>query len=203
MIVTLPVFSDSTNAQNVHHYALLNDPNWFPIQGNRIVELDFVLSWALKLGSEHSKQCLDCRLVVTGENHSSMVSTIFITCNTCGQSFYGKTENPLREHQIRKSAVWGSVVSGGTHHHAEEFLAHMDVPFLSHHTYNRDLEVMNAAVKVAADRSTSRAVIEEKAMCTTFDRQGIPVSKVILDGGWPVRSYGNRYKSRSGAGNHI
>lgn len=129
-----------------------------------------------------------------------MISTLVLKCLTCDSIITGKTENPDQKHQIRKSAVWGTIAAGETYAHTQEFLAHLDIPFIANNTFNADMQEMNDIVQKAASDSMNQAVEEEKSLTKRYDAKGVAVSRVILDGAWPVRSYGGRYKSRSGGG---
>lgn len=175
-----------------------NDP--YDVVGYRIVDLNYIFGWITQLTLLHSRFCKQCKLIIYDEKCEAMISTLVIMCSTCKSFFSGKSENPANKYSIRKSLVWGTIGSGQTHKHTEELFAHLDMPFISNHTFNKDLEELHHVVKDAAKDSMKKARDEEKKLTTVKDANGIPVSRVIVDGGWPVRAYGNRYKSRSGSG---
>lgn len=127
-----------------------------------------------------------------------MVSTITLQCTACGMCFRGTTENPRNKQQIRKSCVWATLVSGETYAHTEEFLAHLGVPFMCFEAFSSTEVAMYDVVEAEAKSSMERAITEEK-QSVDEDQYGIPSTIAYIDGSWPIRSYGNKYSSRSGA----
>lgn len=101
------------------------------MSGNRIVELGYVLDWAMKLQYEHSKICTLGRLSIMEEIRKSMglVSTIVFHCSMCPRRYTFNTENPERPVSlINTGAVWGTLATGSTYSHLSELLACMDIP---------------------------------------------------------------------------
>lgn len=104
-----------------------------PITGNRIVELGFVLDWALELQYKHSKFCTLGRICTKKEiRKSGLVSTIIFNCTVCDKEYRCDTENPERPVSlINTGAVWGTLASGSSHTHMSELLSCMDIPTMS------------------------------------------------------------------------
>lgn len=122
-----------------------------------------------------------------------------VECAECGATFTGTTESPMKQLQIRNSCVWATLVSGETYSHSEEFFAHLGVPFMCQEAFSKTELDMQEIVSEEADKSIDRAIDEEKAQTEFTDEEGLKCTTAFIDGSWPVRSYGNRYTSRSGA----
>lgn len=101
------------------------------IQGNRIVELGYVLDWATNLQFSHSKICTMGIIKVKEEIRKSngLTSVIVFDCSACNKIYTFCTENPKRDKSvINIGAVWGTLASGSTYGHMTEFLSCMDIP---------------------------------------------------------------------------
>jgi len=101
------------------------------IQGNRIVELGYVLDWAIKLQYKHSKKCTLGMLSVKEEKRrgTGLTSTIVFHCNMCSEIISFQTEDPTRpKSKINVGAVWGTLANGTSYEHLNELLSCMDIP---------------------------------------------------------------------------
>ncbi|XP_018570195.1 uncharacterized protein LOC108910152 [Anoplophora glabripennis] len=105
-----------------------------PIQGNRIVELGYVLEWATSLQFNHSKICSVGKLIIVEEiqKGKGLTSTIIFQCNFCDERYAYDTENPNRpKSAINVGAVWGTLATGSSYEHMTEFLSCMNIPAMN------------------------------------------------------------------------
>lgn len=112
------------------------------IQGNRIVELGYVLNWAIKLQYDHSKKCTFGMMTLKEEKRrgKGLVSTIVFQCSVCDEIVFFYTENPKRKRSpINKGAVWGTLATGSSYEHLTELLSCMDIPTMNRNMFY-DLE---------------------------------------------------------------
>lgn len=113
------------------------------ISGNRIVDLGYVLDWALCLQTEHSKICTCGRLVFYKEIRDGFFSTIYFKCTMCNKRVIrttapkSKTSNDLDEHPLNIAAVWGTLSTGSSHNQMEELCSVLDIPNLSFRKFHK------------------------------------------------------------------
>lgn len=108
------------------------------IEGNRIVQLGFVLKWAMRLQYDHSKTCTGGLLYASNEIRRGLglVSHIVFNCTMCDVEIIKSTENPaLPKSVINNGAVWGALGTGSTYGHLEEQLSCMNIPSLNKYTF--------------------------------------------------------------------
>lgn len=172
------------------------DEAWNRLKRNRVVDLDYVLRWSLTFGAKHGSTCKAANFVLVNELNASMVSTVTFECTTCGRLFQGKTEDPRQEHQIRRSLVVGTLLSGGTHATTGELLAASDVPWISFKTFLKDEEDLDVILEEYHTASTITAIEEEKSMVPSDGE--LSKTTVFVDGCYGTRSYNNKYRSTSG-----
>lgn len=101
------------------------------ISGNRIVDLGYILSWAIKLQYDHSKICTCGEIYVQKEISKDMglTSCIIFACTQCDVIIRRYTENPQKTvSEINYGAVWGTMATGSTCGHLEEQLSCMNIP---------------------------------------------------------------------------
>lgn len=107
------------------------------LSGNRIVQIAYVLKWALNLQFVHSKECngllYPYKEVGVG---LGLVRKLFFKCTLCAVDFFKLTEDPKKkDSDINIGAVWGNLAIGGTFGHLEEQLACLDIPSISKKEY--------------------------------------------------------------------
>lgn len=125
----VPEINDSDKSEHEEH----KKENVFEatLPGNRIVNLGYVLSWAIYLQHEHAK---DCSGVLFPNSETSrgigLVSIIEFKCTVCREKIYKSTEDMRKIDQsvINTGVVWGTLATGGTYGHLEEFSSCVDVP---------------------------------------------------------------------------
>lgn len=55
------------------------------ISGNRVVNLGYVLDWAISLQSNHNNICTGGRLYLSNEVRNGLESTLIFQCTTCSK----------------------------------------------------------------------------------------------------------------------
>lgn len=174
------------------------------IEGHRIVDLNYVLSWALPAQKMHSRICTQGTLLPVREENrgTGLVSTITLACNTCDKQYKYTTENPTRKpSKINTGAVWGTLATGSTYGHLLEFLSVLNIPPFTYHLFSNIENCLGELWDKALTEETIVAGIEERQIATEkgqIDNEGIPWTTVYLDGGWSKRSYGHSYNAASG-----
>ncbi|KAJ8973884.1 hypothetical protein NQ317_019297 [Molorchus minor] len=172
------------------------------ITGQRIVDLNYVLKWALSLQAEHSKICSTGNMQLVRENRFGLVSQLHFRCNVCNYEAIKHTEDPENiKSKINYGAVWGTLATGSTYTHLKEQLSVLDIPSLSYRLFHRiEIEIGDhwksylwASIEDAG-KEEYRLAFEKQQ----FDRTGNVWTKVYIDGGWSHRSYGHNYNAASG-----
>lgn len=101
------------------------------IDGNRIVELGYVINQILLIERTHTKRCTLGKLEIREEIRkcTGLVSKIVLSCNICSQIYSFVTENPNKNaSEINLGSVWGTVATGSTYNHTCELLSCMNIP---------------------------------------------------------------------------
>lgn len=170
------------------------------IEGFRVVELGYLLGWAIDLNREHFRVCSGGTMKPINEIRSGLVSTIVFQCDFCMQVKKFSTENP-KSSRINKSFVFGTLASSGTYTHSTELLSCMDIPSMGENMFYEIERDMDDGFYDALVQSMIDAGEKEKAHAIevgNVDGDGVPWISVYLDGSWSKRSYGTSYSSLSG-----
>lgn len=170
---------------------------WHHIQGNRIVELDYVLQWALQAGSEHSRKCSNPSFRVIRAYDACAITSVIFECVTCGELFRRRTEDPANRNQIRRSLIVGTLISGGTHATTGELLAVCDIPWIAFKTFLNDEEKMDQTIAEEVEISLNQAVKDEIKLSPVAS-DGKAEGTAYVDGCYATRSYGKGFRSTSG-----
>lgn len=83
---------------------------------------------------KHSKICTGGKLYVASERRrgKGLVSTITFKCTVCEAVLEYDTENPKNNvSAINYGAVWGTLATGSSYTHMEEFFSCLDIPVMS------------------------------------------------------------------------
>lgn len=171
-----------------------------PIEGFRVVELGYVLDWAIDLNYEHFKVCTGGKMKPISEVRVGLVSTVVFRCDFCMKVQKFSTENP-KSSTLNKSFVFGTLSSSGTYTHSTELLSCMDIPSMSENMFYDIEKDMDDGFYSSLLKSMTEAGEKEKAHALELgnvDEDGIPWIGVYLDGSWSKRSYGTGYSSLSG-----
>jgi len=107
------------------------------ISGNRIVNINFLLSWAMTLQVEHSKRCTSGTLILESEKRVGLTSKFIFVCNTCEAKIVKCSEDPNKKSVVNYGAVWGTLTNGSTYTHLSDLLTRMDVPPMAGKTFQK------------------------------------------------------------------
>jgi len=114
------------------------DPNTPKLNGYRIVELGYVLDWAMTLQLEHNRHCTSGRLLFKNEKLFGFVSVLQFECNICHCLIEKRTENPSHEKSfVNYGAVWGTLSSGSSYSTCKEIFGIMDIPCLPYRLFHQ------------------------------------------------------------------
>ncbi|KAK5644983.1 hypothetical protein RI129_006283 [Pyrocoelia pectoralis] len=198
----------SEELERIQNHSLYREPDsekqTSPITGNRIVELGYVLQTVLDIQYNHCLTCTFGKIIVQHEIRTSqgLVSTVALRCTMCNKMFHISTEEPRQYGSlINLGAVWGTLATGSTYSHCNEFLSCLDIPMIPEKFFSRiELELGNEW-KSSLWRSMKEAGAEEKEHALRLGdvcEDGTPWITVYIDGSWSKRSYGNNYNALSG-----
>ncbi|VEN51461.1 unnamed protein product, partial [Callosobruchus maculatus] len=201
-------FMDQNEYESINNYPLeyeyekVEDEDLDVLQG--IVDLKYVLQWAIDLQVQHSKTCTVGKLKIKEENRLNLglVSCITFKCNYCDVEIKKYTENPNVKSPINYGAVWGTLSTGSTISHLKEQLAMMKIPPMPYSMFQKSENDLALVWKEELWSLMQKAAQEEKEMAIAnnqVDENGVPWTTVYLDGGWSHRSYGHNYNAASGA----
>ncbi|XP_062565825.1 uncharacterized protein LOC134228068 [Armigeres subalbatus] len=199
------VFRKRYQAIDADAYSKVTIPHEKRIHGRRVVDIDYFIKWITLAQATHSQTCVGV-LCPFQENFKSMVSSIYLECNVCGEMVKGSSEQPTSKNRLRRNMSWAILCSGGTYTQAKELFSFLNMPFMSRDAFAKDEIAMDSVLQVALDESLDRAVEAEKAAVleemaqkgTTPPTEKYVKSCAALDGSWGQRSNGHRYNSASG-----
>ncbi|KAJ8912576.1 hypothetical protein NQ315_005739, partial [Exocentrus adspersus] len=174
------------------------------IEGNRVVELNYVIQETLRLQKKHYQLCTLGDLVVTEEirKGSGLVSTIVLWCHICKRSYSFQTEDPKKNVSgINLGHVWGTLATGSTYEHSAELMSCMNIPTMPQKQFQKyELhlgEVWKTSLWESMENAGKRErnhALEKSNVC----QDGTPWITVYVDGSWSKRSYGTNYNALSG-----
>lgn len=175
------------------------------IHGWRIVDYGYFIKWLTLAQVTHSQHRVGVLWPIQ-EDCKSMVSTVLLKCNVCSKVVKGSSEKPKSNKRLRHCLGWAILRSGGTFSQTQELFSMLNMPFLSHFSFNKDEVAMDNVLETALEDSLNRAIEQEKqAVLKELKEQGrvlqtdeIIGSSAALDGLWGQRSNGHRYNSASG-----
>jgi hypothetical protein len=116
------------------------------IQGNRIVDLEYVLKWALQLQVDHSKICTCGKLYLWKEKRNGLLSRLFFKCTMCNRIITKSTqephepancENKQEQAPVNIAAVWGTLSTGNSYSHLYEILSLLEIPCFQFRTFQK------------------------------------------------------------------
>ncbi|XP_072390322.1 uncharacterized protein [Diabrotica undecimpunctata] len=196
------ISSDEYESINNHRLEIQKEPvKQTYLNGHRIVDLHYVIQWALNLQFAHSKVCTMGNLQIIDEKHKGLVSTVILLCNMCGYKTEKSTENPCEQSTINYGAVWDTLSTGGTDVQLTGLLGALDIPSISYRLFhNIEIELGDKWIE-GLWKSIEEAGIKERELAVAegqLDSDGIPWTTVYCDEGWSHRSYGHSYNASSG-----
>lgn len=175
--------------------------------GRRIVNIDSFFK-QLKSIDKHNTQCRFSQIEITNEYHRGFNSILKMKCTNCYKQFtihtceagYEKIDE-CEKMDVNYSAILGSITIGIGFSQLAEISAIMDIPFMSHSTYDNIQKIIGTHQEAVVGVSMREAVEEEIAEAIkrgNLDENGIPLLTVVADCAWSHRSYGHGYKSLAG-----
>lgn len=172
------------------------------ISGYRIVDIAFVLHWALALQPDHSRICTSGKLYLYNETREGLVSKLEFQCTMCSKSIIKSTEElpPNKCSQLNNGVVWGTITSGSTYTSTKELLSVMDIPMMCNKTFTaKEVELgqiwMESLASEMIEAGKEEYAIAEKQHNVV---DGFGEITVYIDRGWSKRSYGHNYIASSG-----
>lgn len=109
------------------------------LQGHRIVDLDYILQWAIPFQQDHSQSCKDGRILLKSEDRVGMGldTCLIFGCTVCEKTFRKYSADPMKKSGVNYGFVWGTLSTGSTFGHPEELLSVMDIPTMSQYNFQK------------------------------------------------------------------
>lgn len=122
------------------------------ISGNRVVNLGYVLDWALSLQTNHNQICTGGRIYLSNEVKNGLESTLIFKCSMCSKIIEKTTDVPSKKNKSSKNigAVWGIMISGSCHRQLEQMLTTLNVPAI---TFRKFAKIEKLLGEVTNDNS--------------------------------------------------
>lgn len=172
------------------------------LEGKRIVDINFFFQ-ALKYASNPDNHdpgmgCTFQNLVIFDETRNGLSSRIKMKCTMCNYRF--NIDTNCDHISVNQKAVLGIMSIGLGFRSLEQFLGTLDIPYVSHTTYDRHHDVVCNKLEEFAKESMRDAMENEKELAIASGDviDGIPYITVKCDGFWAKRSYRKNYNSLSG-----
>lgn len=157
------------------------------ISGNRLVNLQYVIEWSMKLQVEHAKRCTVGQMKLIGEHQHGLTSTLVFQCDFCDYKVKKCTQKPTEENDINIRATWATIATGNTYTPTNEILSVMNVPNMSYEKFHGIEESLGIKWKEQLSKSIKKAGEEEKNIAIKkghVDQDGTPWTSVYCDGGY-------------------
>ena len=176
----------------------------FTLEGNRIVDIFFLIEQLICIGSHGSVfGCNLSNLKFCSEKTSGLHSKFSITCGMCNEKFFLETTRRSNHNaDINYEAVSGIMSLGLGFTHLKMFLACLNIPSITLRLYTSIHDTVCSRWQRAAEQSMAQAAREESEHAKSIgsvDVDGVPMITVVADGCWSKRSYGTNYNALSGA----
>lgn len=189
--------------RKTHHLTMKKNCAWVPLEGHRLVEINYVLGWALKVGTYHAKQCSKVDIYPEEEANSryAMSKRVVVKCGGCGVRFSGSYTNPNNTNRLARTLVLGTLLTGQTYSSTKGLLAPLGVSMMAESTFYKFEPMLDEPLQQMFEESCDVAREEEKDLAEAEGRlneDGIPLVAVSQDGAYSKRSYGTRYSADSG-----
>uniref|UniRef100_A0A6P7FK81 Uncharacterized protein LOC114331126 n=1 Tax=Diabrotica virgifera virgifera TaxID=50390 RepID=A0A6P7FK81_DIAVI len=136
------------------------------LKGHRIVDLYYVLQWALNLQFAHSKVCTMGNLHIVDEKQKGLVSTVVLLCNMCGYKTEKSTENPSEQSAVNYGAVWGTLSTGGTYTQLTGLLGALDIPSMPYRLFHMFLDTIFGILSLPILSMCPKYLTEARALLT-------------------------------------
>jgi hypothetical protein len=180
--------------------------------GNRIQNLELLQDWL-----KSNLVCNSCKqgypMLVKEMNIEGLSSQFLWRCSICQKEFLAPTSPKVKftgeigekpKSTINIMAIGGVMMGGGTFKTLETILGSMDIPSMTHNTFDRLAKYfgeasLQLAVEVMEESAKKEVELAKQngAITDALNRVGITVS---YDGNWAKRSYRHTYNSLLGGG---
>lgn len=197
------VFSDTAKPRKTQYLTKKKNHAWVPLEGHRLVDMNYLLSWSLKLSVYHAKECPKVDLYPLQETYAkhAMTMRVIIKCGGCGARFAGHYTNPDDENQLAKAVVVGTLLTGQSYSSIAGFLAFLGIKMMSEFSFYKLEPQLDDPLEKIFQKSCMDARNKEEKIARSegkVDHTGTPLIKVSQDGAYSKRSYGSSYNAASG-----
>lgn len=174
------------------------------VEGRRIVDMALLFAQIKDLNRHGPATCSFSNMDIVNETRRGLRSIFHFRCNSCGiKKKLTTSEESTESLDVNYALALASYAVGVGCYQSEEFLANVEVPFMSSSTYDKYQKALQKDLKECAKKEMEKAVDEEKAIAAAknnFDdsEARYPLLTVIADGCWSKRSYGANFSSKSG-----
>uniref|UniRef100_A0A1E1WM45 Mutator-like transposase domain-containing protein n=1 Tax=Pectinophora gossypiella TaxID=13191 RepID=A0A1E1WM45_PECGO len=100
------------------------------LKGYRIVDINHVLNWSLRLQQDHSSICPQGQIEFIREERIGLFSTFIFHCTVCNSKIM-QTSEPSDNQKINKACVLGTQTSGTVCTQINQLFTEMDIPTMS------------------------------------------------------------------------
>lgn len=179
----------------------------FCVEGNRIVSVHYLFEQLKKI-SMHSSlfNCNFSNIVILKEHRRGLISKLFLKCNLCNAQFSVDScsiEDSDSKLNLNYLSVVGGIAIGTGFMQTEEFLAVLNVPFMSTKTFSIVQNEVHIDIASASKEEMYVAAMEAKEIAIqkdSTDLDGVPLLTVSADACFSKRTYGSSsdYSSLSG-----
>lgn len=173
------------------------------LEGRRIVDIAYLFAQMRDLNSHGITNCNFSNMEFLNETKLGMKSIFHFRSTQCGiKKSIKSTEETNHSLNINYALVLASYAIGIGCYQSEEFLANMEIPFMSTATYDKNQKILQEDLKECAKKEMQSAIEEEKLIAirnNSVDINNTPLVTVKGDGCWNKRSYGANYSSKSGS----
>lgn len=188
------------STSSIHQFT--NTDTAFEVCGRRIVEIKSFFESITNFVHVGLYNCSTNNLEIKNEQRIGLISDFLVECRMCKATKKISTDrNEDGYMDVNKSAVLGTISSGGGYSNLEETLSFCNVPCM---TYEKFISVENQIapdIYSALDKLIEAGGKEEARLAIedgNVDTDGIPKITVIADGAWSKRSYKSNYNAPSG-----
>lgn len=169
------------------------------ITDRRIINVSFFFKQIISLNNHAPMfDCNFANLIFYKEYRDGLKSTFFLKCSMCNMELkLYSCEGP-----INNQVVEAGMSIGIGYANTEEFLATINIPFMSNKSYQKHHDIVSTGwekVAVAEMRKAAEEEADHACEIGNVDKNGVPLITVVADGCWSKRSYRSNYSALSGA----
>ncbi|XP_063240131.1 uncharacterized protein LOC134540970 [Bacillus rossius redtenbacheri] len=171
----------------------------FEIEGRRLVDIMHFIREYDKIAN-HKSVCTGGKYILERELRIGLITKLRFQCEMCNKTRIITTVSEESEKTLNTAFVWGAIATGIGHSQAEEFFSVIDVPVLGAKHFMKHEKRVEKVWEEKLTKKMAEAINEEKRLAIESGDidEGYPFITVVVDGGWPKRSYGHGFSSNSG-----